>query len=139
MRKRFRSRKQQAEWTEQFLVLKLIEMELNPSRPLVGNLAWDIGAENPRRGTSKRLQVKSVTALDGAGAIVHCERNSDKPRCYTRREIDLLVVYVIPFDAWYIIPVEEITAVRCFRLGPAKYRCRKARLEKYREAWHLLL
>jgi hypothetical protein len=139
VRKRFRSKKQQAEWTEQLLVLKLIEMELNPSRPLVGNLAYDVSSENPRNGTTKRVQVKSVTALDGPSAVVHCLRNHEKPRCYTKREIDLLIVYVIPFDAWYIIPVEEVSRIRGFRLGPTRKRPHKRNFEKYREAWHLLL
>jgi len=56
---------------------------------------------------------------------------------YTKRDIDFIAAHVVPLDIWYIIPVEVCTPQPMLRFYPHR-NARKMRLEKYREAWHLL-
>ena len=136
---KFRSVNQQGEWTEQLLVLKTIEIGLNPSWPIRRNLGYDLSVENPERGSTKRLQVKSVDADSINGAYVACcrrwKRRSNRP--YTAREVDLFAFYIIPEDVWYIVPTKAIGRRWVVRLRPGGGGY-KREFEKYREAWHLL-
>lgn len=55
-------------------------------------------------------------------------------KTYTKREIDVLVVYVVPCEAWYVLPVEAFAPVRHMGFYPHR-KSKKARWEKYRERW----
>ena len=48
---------------------------------------------------------------------------------------DFLAAYVVFEDAWYIIPLEKIQGMMDVMLYP---KLKKAKYEKYREAWNLL-
>ena len=53
------------------------------------------------------------------------------------RQIDFLVAYILPEDAWYILPVGAIgprTCVKLFTHHPET----KSRYEQFREAWQLM-
>jgi hypothetical protein len=137
---KFRTSRQKGEWAEQVLVLRVMEMELNPSRPISASLAYDHMVENPKRGTAKRIQVKSTASQGRYGeysvTIARSPRWHAK-QGYTAREVDLIAVYVIPENAWYIIPVRALRGrveIRLRPQGPG----RMTRYEKYREAWHLM-
>ena len=83
-----------------------------------------------------RVQVKSAhsSALNGY-SFAACG-NVRKNR-YTPNDIDFIVGYVVPDNAWYVIPIAvfaERTAVKVF---PSSRR-RMSRFEKYREAWDYL-
>jgi hypothetical protein len=56
---------------------------------------------------------------------------------YTKRDIDFLAAHVVRLDIWYILPVEVCTPQPMLRFYPHR-RAKLMRLEKYREAWHLL-
>jgi hypothetical protein len=64
---------------------------------------------------------------------------------YTKRDIDFMAAHacpersrrIVPLDIWFIIPVEVCTPQPMLRFYPHR-KARKMRLEKYREAWHLL-
>ncbi|MGH9516754.1 MAG: group I intron-associated PD-(D/E)XK endonuclease [Terriglobales bacterium] len=82
-----------------------------------------------------RVQVKSVAALNPyrnhyrIGVV-------DRWRFpYTAEQIDFLVGYVFPEDAWYIFPVAvtESHKIVCVRPG-----LKGAKYEEYREAWELM-
>ena len=87
-----------------------------------------------------RTQVKCTARLH-AGAyevqVMHSVYGQGK-RVYTAEEVDLIVVYVLPCDAWYVFPIEVLGGKKSLRLYP---HCERegAKWEKYREAWHLLL
>jgi hypothetical protein len=79
-----------------------------------------------------RVQVKSVAAeRDGTYRIGSGSGHSSK-RPYTRKDIDVLAAYVIPEDAWYLIPV-EFCGVKSIHLCPQRSSRRK--FERFREAW----
>jgi hypothetical protein len=56
---------------------------------------------------------------------------------YNKRDIDFIAAHVVPLNIWYIIPVEVCTPQPMLRFYPHR-QAKKMRLEKYREAWHLL-
>jgi len=68
----------------------------------------------------------------GGGYGCTVKRNN---KAYSRGSFDFVAAYVIPEDAWYIVPVDKfagrVTLILCSNSGEAKY-------EEYREAWHLL-
>jgi len=56
---------------------------------------------------------------------------------YTAAEIDVLVGYVVPEDAWYVIPVGAFSPRKSLRLYP--HLVEKDELYgEYRDAWQLL-
>jgi hypothetical protein len=60
-----------------------------------------------------------------------------KSKAYEADEIDFFVAYIVPFDAWYIVPVNQLAARRFLRLYPSG--CRGGGcFESFREAWHLM-
>jgi hypothetical protein len=80
-----------------------------------------------------RVQVKSAHSSAINGYSFHACGNVHSRR-YTPRDIDFIVGYVVPDNAWYVIPIEvfaERTGVKVF---PSSKR-RMSRYEKYREAW----
>ena len=52
-------------------------------------------------------------------------------------EIDALVAYVVPENAWYVFPVKVVRLLRSLKLFTGS-RKRRSKFEKYREAWWIL-
>jgi hypothetical protein len=78
------------------------------------------------------VQVKSTVAEleDGYRCTV---RGGHK--AYRVGSFDFLAAYVVPDDAWYIIPARLIRRKESLTLYP---KSKTAKYEQYREAWHLL-
>jgi len=96
-----------------------------------------------------RIQIKSVFSnrpRDGHRFSVNTgiTRNIGTPEKrsrvgYTSDDIDFIVAYVAPHNAWYVIPVDALaqrTFINLYPLG--KTRSLGGAFEKYREAWSLL-
>jgi len=54
---------------------------------------------------------------------------------YTADEIDFLVGYVFPLDAWYIFPVSVVENRKSVCVRPG---LKKSKYRQYEEAWALL-
>jgi len=52
-------------------------------------------------------------------------------------EIDALVAYVVPENAWYVFPVKVVRLLGSLKLFTGS-RKRRSKFEKYREAWWIL-
>lgn len=111
------------------------------SKPWGDTQAYDVGIEYEENFL--RVQVKSTTQRCGAGYRCMFKPNHQKKHDYTLNQIDLFAAYVIPEDAWYLIPAvlllgqrRKMMAILCPVIPPAK----KASYcyERYREAWNLL-
>ena len=48
-----------------------------------------------------------------------------------------LVAYIVPEDAWYVVPIEVFETRTAVKFFPTSKR-RMSRFEKYREAWCLM-
>jgi PD-(D/E)XK endonuclease len=71
----------------------------------------------------------------------YCERSKyqagagGKGKPFTKEDMDFVVVYIVPEDVWYIVPIEMAEGLVKLWFNP---RSKRARFEKYREAWCLL-
>ena len=111
------------------------------SKPWGDTQAYDVGIEHGENFL--RVQVKSTIVRSCAGYRCMFMPNHQKKRDYSLDQIDLFAAYVIPEDAWYLIPAvlllgqrRRTMAMLCPVVEPAK----KASYiyEGYREAWNLL-
>lgn len=83
-----------------------------------------------------RVQVKSATRYTETRYRVKTAGASGIT--YTAAEIDFFVVYIVPENIWYIIPIQAIGRRKNARFYPHTRRESRGQFEKYREAWCLL-
>ncbi len=122
--------KARGEWVESVFMARAGELGLAVSKPWGESRSYDFVIGRP--GHFVGVQVKSTIAEMGGGYGCTVKRNN---KAYSRGSFDFVAAYVIPEDAWYIVPVDKfagrVTLILCSNSGEAKY-------EEYREAWHLL-
>jgi len=122
--------KVRGEWVESVFMARAGELGLAVSKPWGDSRSYDFVVGRP--GHFVGVQVKSTIAEMGGGYGCTVKRNN---KAYSRGSFDFVAAYVIPEDAWYIVPVDKfagrVTLILCSNSGEAKY-------EAYREAWHLL-
>ncbi len=126
--------KLQGELAEILFLHKAASQGLVVARPWGDSLPFDF-LVGTRGGPFHRVQVKSTGVRHYHGYRVMCLRSAGRKR-YRVGEIDFLAAYVIPEEAWYVIPVRAFvprTAIVLFPSLPTR-----RRYERYREAWHLL-
>jgi len=86
-----------------------------------------------------RVQVKSAYKASRRGyAIRACGNRNRGEEMYTAAEIDVIVVYLVPEDAWYVIPIRALGKRYCLYFHPNGRRREMYQYEQYREAWWLL-
>jgi hypothetical protein len=89
-------------------------------------------------GKLSRVQVKSSTKLcKGAFHVSSNRHSSGNTYGYTASDIDFLVAYVVPEDAWYVIPVRAFSPRKSLRLYP-HVQIRDNKYGAFRDAWDLL-
>jgi hypothetical protein len=137
----FTSYKQRGEWVELQFMAEAAKHRFTVSKPWGDSLAYDVGIEHAQNFLW--VQVKSTTSRSGPGYRCMFKPNYLKKRDYSLEEIDLFAAYVIPENAWYLIPAvlllgkrRRTMAMLCPVVPPKK----KAsyRYECYRDAWSLL-
>lgn len=110
------------------------------SKPFGDSARYDFVVQSRRgRGRSRPplwcVQVKCTGVKRSKG---HYSVHAGHHRPYLLSEVDFIAAWVIPADAWYIIPLAALPPVGAINLYPHGRR-RRGGYEKYREAWHLLL
>jgi hypothetical protein len=130
--------KRKGQMAELIFVLKALSMGFAVSKPYGDSEPYDLVVGE--RNRLLRIQVKSVFTSKRWGYTVAVARKRLRRHVkYTPDEIDFIVGYVVPHDAWYIIPVAEVVNLVHIRLYPEGARKKNGGyFEKYREAWHLL-
>lgn len=127
-----KDKKRRGEWAESVFVARAGEQGLAVSKPWGDSNSYDCVVGRP--GKFAAVQVKSTVMKLENGKGYMCSTCSSH-KVYRAGAFDFLAAYVIPEDAWYIIPAKEIRGQRsislCTAEGEAKY-------EGYREAWELL-
>jgi hypothetical protein len=141
--------KAKGEWAESAFLSRALRLGLIVSKPWGDNAAYDFAVEG--RHGFRRVQVKSVWAIPRANRYGY-EVNTGRPphlrrihtrlitgprRHYSSRQVDLMAVYVVPKDAWYLIPIRALGRRTYISLFPDHPRSTR-RFERFREAWHLL-
>jgi len=137
----FSNFKQRGEWVELQFMAAAAKRRLSVNKPWGDTRAYDVGIEHGPNFL--RVQVKSTTVRSGAGYRCQFMPNHKTKRDYSLKEIDLFAAYVIPEDAWYLIPAVLLLGKQrrlMAMLFPVVPPAKKAsyRYECYREAWYLL-
>jgi len=124
--------KERGEWVELCFMAKAAGMGMLVSKPLGDSCRYDVLVE--AGGRILRVQVKSTIYRRRGNEY---SRNVMGPgrKAYKEGSVDFFAVYLIPADAWYIIPYEALGRKLTLHFVPGG-RCQK--YAKYREAWHLL-
>lgn len=127
-----KDKKKRGEWAESVFMARAGEMGLSVSKPWGDSRSYDCVVGSP--GKFVAVQVKCTIARLESGTGYACSTCSSG-KVYRAGAFDFFAAYVIPEDAWYIIPAKKIRGLKsislCTDSGEAKY-------EMYREAWHLL-
>jgi hypothetical protein len=102
------------------------------SKPFGDNAKYDLIVDTKEH--IERVQVKSTRRRDNSGGMdcyscLVCSGSRSKNK-YSSNDIDYVAIYVIPENAWYKIPVQEISG-KSVKLYPHR-RSKKNTYEKYR-------
>lgn len=130
--------KERGEWVEMQFMARAAAQGMIVSRPWGDSARYDFAVDC--QGHFQRVQVKSTSAKHPSGYYV-CKITRGgvrlrKGRKYTPEQIDYFACYVIPEEAWYIIPVRKVVRIKAaIHLSP---RHPRNRFFPYLEAWHLL-
>lgn len=129
------SKKAKGNWTELICMAKFTSLGLSVSKPHGENDPFDLVVLN-RKGKATRLQVRSSwTCLHHRGYRLQIRSRRGRALGY-----DVLVGYVPPHDAWYVIPASALPSGCATQVFPHTRRRRPSRSkwERYRNAWRLL-
>src|SRR5579864_3790112 len=99
---RFRNYKERGEWTELQFMAQAAKRQFAVCTPWGDMRAYDVGIEYGQNFL--RVQVKSTTYRRGAGYRCLFIPNQQSKHDYSLKELDLFAAFVIPVDAWYLIP-----------------------------------
>jgi len=122
--------KRRGEWAESVFMARAAENGLRVSKPLGDSDTFDCVVGRP--GKFVVVQVKCTMAEGERGKGYECSVRSNN-KIYPAGAFDFLVAYVIPEDAWYIVPAKLIRGQQTICLSSPR-----GKYEEYREAWHLL-
>ncbi|MGA9979514.1 MAG: group I intron-associated PD-(D/E)XK endonuclease [Candidatus Sulfotelmatobacter sp.] len=128
--------KQTGERSEAAFLHRASGLGFGVAKPWGDSLRYDFILDNGER--LWRIQIKCTESLRAQAYETRATYTTGKGRAvYTARDIDFLVVHVVPLDVWYVVPVAQCTPQPMLRFYPHR-QAKKMRLEKYREAWHQL-
>jgi hypothetical protein len=130
------SSKQRGELAEMMFMVKATQKGFATAKPYGDSRRYDFIVDVGNR--LWRVQVKSSSAQDCGAYQVNLQRNANGEVIpYDPSEIDFVVAYVMPLDAWFVIPVEAIYGRKTAKLCLHGNR-RSGKLGKYWEAWGLM-
>jgi PD-(D/E)XK endonuclease len=135
--KKKRSPKRQGEIVELAFVYKAAAMGFAVAKPYGDSESYDFMLDSG--GHCWRVQVKSTAFFtDNAYKISACHSGAGQTKqVYKPEQIDFVVGYVIPEDAWYVLPIKVLGQRRFIALYPHLPQGR-GQFERYREAWCLM-
>jgi hypothetical protein len=136
---KIRHHKERGEWAELCFMTKATEKGFKLTKPWGDNAPYDVVVDLGGRFVSVQVKctmfrIRPRKGHDRPGCFsVRLHRGGDLP--YQPSDFHYLAVYVIPKDAWYIIPFALVAVRSAIRMRPGD---RENKYERYREAWHLL-
>jgi hypothetical protein len=122
--------KRRGEVAEAMFLTKMATMGFSVATPWGDSDKYDLIVDTGAR--LLRVQVKSShrpSKYGGYHVPAHARGVS-----YRASDVDLLVAYVVPHDAWYVFPPRTFQNMKSMNLYP-KFLRRKSKFEKYRDAW----
>jgi PD-(D/E)XK nuclease superfamily protein len=128
--------KQLGEIAEAEFIAKAVGMGFVVARPWGDSEPYDFIVNPKKSFIFWRVQVKSAHTI-GADGGCSFRAHDHQQRSYTARDIDALVAYARPMNAWYVMPVRVVEELKSLMLYPES-RKRRSRFERWREAWEVL-
>ncbi len=122
------------EWVELKFMVCAAEAGLTVSKPYGDSARFDFVVG--QRAPLHRVQVRGTSVFSNRSYLC-LTYHGGRQHPFTTRDVDFFAVYVIPCDAWYIVPMHAITSRYAICLYPHVLNSR-SRMEQFREAWHLL-
>jgi len=126
------TRKRWGEAMEAAFLNKAVEMGFGVAKPWGESERYDFVVHGDRMW---RVQVKATRNLQRRQYVIPARGFTE---VYTEKEIDFLVGYVEPEEAWYVIPVAALEGRMYVTLHPSGCRAGTGLFERYREAWNLM-
>jgi hypothetical protein len=130
------TRKRQGELAELAFMSKAASLGFGVAQPYGDSERFDFILSRDRR--LWRVQVKSTRTAHRSVYEISAHGCWGAHDIYTKDEIDLIVAYVVPEDAWYVIPIEATQGRKRLCLHPNVPRKQCYKYEKYREAWWMM-
>ena len=126
------------EWSEMVFQCEATRRGFILSKPFGDNQAYDFLLDN---GSGiVRVQVKSTNVClsnGGDSRRYRIDMYHGRDRAlYTQEEIDVFAAFIIPENAWYFIPVEEVTGNPRVSFYP-HLPDSKGKFEPYKNYWEL--
>ena len=125
---------QQGLFAESIFITQCIRRGLNVCQPVMDISGIDFIIEAD--GKAIRVQVKSTrsvyTLKSGDEFVKVSTKRSGKHMAYNN-QFDILAVYLIAFDCWYIIKTTNPDL--CLRINPNSDKCK---YYEFKEAWDLI-
>jgi PD-(D/E)XK endonuclease len=126
------TRKRRGEAAESVFLAKAVSMGFGVAKPWGDSERYDFILDSGEK--LWRVQLKSAySGSKEGGYTVHAFGNEYRAP-YTAAEVDVVVGYIVPEEAWYVIPIGAFAGIKSMKLFPASRRMR-SKHEKYREAW----
>src|SRR5579864_6396867 len=126
------SKNERGVWAESMFLVRASEHGIHVSKPWGDLRSYDFVVGRPGRFAA--VQVKCTIAVLGNHKGYECSA-SRSGKSYPKGAFDFLAAYVVPEDAWYIIPEDEVLGRISICLWTEESR---GKYEHYLEAWHLL-
>lgn len=118
---------------------KLLEHGLLVSQPIDPKSRYDLIADNGKK--LLKVQVKGLNSNRFSNKFSFRLYTKTKRlatdnvrRPYTKDEVDMFVVYLEPFDVWYVIPQDVVDGKSEVTLFPEST---KSMYDVYKDAWYL--
>jgi hypothetical protein len=127
-------RKRKGEMAESRFLAKAVSLGFGVAKPWGDSERYDFIVD--AGGRLWRVQVKSAFHEMKDGGYVIRAHGADG-HVYTPEEVDVMVAWVMPVNAWYVVPIAALQGVTGMKLFPMARR-RKSKHERYREAWEVM-
>jgi hypothetical protein len=120
--------KRRGEIAEAAFLHKVAAMGFGVAKPWGDSERYDFIVDV--RGRLVKVQVKS-SHYARRGHEYTVNLHGWARRAYTAKEVDLVVVYLVPVDLWYVFPPRVFRGRTAVSLFPGS----ESKFEKYREGW----
>jgi len=128
--------KRTGERSEAAFLHKASQLGFGVAKPWGDSERYDFILDNGRR--LLRVQIKATDSLRAQAYETRATYTVGKGRAvYGPKDIDFLVAHIATLNVWYVLPVRACMPSPMLRFYPHR-KAKKMRLEKYREAWHLM-
>ena len=135
-RKKFKNTKRAGERSEAAFLNKASQLGFGVAKPWGDSERYDFILDNGRR--LLRVQIKATDCLRAQAYETRATYTLGKGRAvYGPKDIGFLVAHIATLNVWYVLPVRACMPAPMLRFYPHR-KAKKMRLEKYREAWHLM-